>query len=108
AVVGAAKALAFGVPAGAAVVMGVLTATFGGVLRDVLAEEPSVLLKREIYVSAALVAACVFVVLNVMGVPQIPSALAGFGAGLAVRAGAILFRWSLPGFPGRAAPDEAD
>ena len=55
-----------------------------------------------------LVAACVFVVLNVMGVPQIPSALAGFGAGLAVRAGAILFRWSLPGFPGRAAPDEAD
>ncbi|MGQ3016422.1 trimeric intracellular cation channel family protein [Phenylobacterium sp.] len=108
AVVGAAKALAFGVPAGAAVVMGVLTATFGGVLRDVLAEEPSVLLKREIYVTAALVGACVFVVLNVMGVPQLPSALAGFGVGLAIRAGAILFRWSLPGFPGRATPDAED
>ena len=106
AVVGAAKALAFGVPPGAAVVMGVLTATFGGVLRDVLAEEPSVLLKREIYVTAALVGAGVFVILNVLGVPQLPAALAGFGAGFAIRAGAIVFRWSLPSFPGRAAPDE--
>jgi len=108
AVIGAAKALAFGVPAGAAVVMGVLTATFGGVLRDVLAEEPSVLLKREIYVSAALVGASAFVVLNVAGVPQMPAALAGFAVGLAVRASAILFRWSLPGFPGRTMTDEAD
>jgi hypothetical protein len=33
------------------VVMGVLTATFGGVIRDVLAHEPSVLLQRELYVT---------------------------------------------------------
>ena len=36
-----------------AVVMGMLTATFGGVLRDLLAGEPSVLLRPEIYVTAA-------------------------------------------------------
>ena len=66
------------------------------------------LLKREIYVSAALVGASAFVVLNVAGVPQMPAALAGFAVGLAVRAGAILFRWSLPGFPGRTTSDEAD
>lgn len=108
AIVGAAKALAFGVPAGAAVVMGVLTATFGGVLRDVLAEEPSILLKREIYVSAALIGAVVFVVAQSFGAPELPASLAGFAAAFGVRAGAIIFRWSLPGFPGRATPNGED
>src|SRR5689334_16272334 len=42
AVVGALKAMALGVHPFSAVVMGVLTATFGGIIRDVLAEEPSV------------------------------------------------------------------
>ncbi|WP_375267898.1 trimeric intracellular cation channel family protein [Phenylobacterium sp.] len=106
AIVGAAKALAFGVPAGPAVVMGVLTATFGGVLRDVLAEEPSVLLKREIYVSAALVGAAVFVAAQALGAPELPASLGGFLAAFTVRAGAILFGWSLPGFPGRTPTDD--
>ena len=105
AIVGAAKALAFGVPPGAAVVMGVLTATFGGVLRDVLAEEPSVLLKREIYVSAALVGAAVFVAARALGLGELPAGLGGFAAAFTVRAGAIVWRWSLPGFPGRAPGD---
>ena len=106
AIVGAAKALAFGVPAGAAVVMGVLTATFGGVLRDVLAEEPSVLLKREIYVSAALVGAAVFVAAQALGLPELPASLGGFLAAFTIRAGAIVFGWALPGFPGRTPADE--
>src|SRR5690606_29458135 len=46
------------------VVMGVLTATFGGVLRDLLANEPSVLLRPEIYVTAALVGSGTFVLLT--------------------------------------------
>src|SRR6185437_11145024 len=54
AVVGALKALSLGAPPLSAVVMGVLTSTFGGIIRDVLAEEPSVLLRRELYVTAAL------------------------------------------------------
>jgi uncharacterized membrane protein YeiH len=57
AVVGAAKAGSLGAPPFSAVVMGVLTATFGGIIRDVLAGEPSVLLRREVYVSAALLGA---------------------------------------------------
>src|SRR5262249_11676308 len=51
AVIGAAKALAFHVDPVVATAMGVLTACFGGVIRDVLAGQPSVLLKREISVS---------------------------------------------------------
>ena len=51
AVIGAAKALALGVEPFVAVAMGVLTACFGGVIRDVLAGQPSALLKREITIS---------------------------------------------------------
>jgi uncharacterized membrane protein YeiH len=106
AVVGALKASSLGAPPLSAVVMGVLTSTFGGIIRDVLAEEPSVLLRRELYVTAALVGASVFVLLQLMGAPAMAAGLAGFALAFAVRAGAIVFGWSLPGFPGRAPPAE--
>lgn len=104
AIVGAMKAVSLGAPALSAVVMGVLTATFGGVIRDVLAEEPSVLLKRELYVTAALVGAGAFVLLRLEGLELIPAGFAGFCLAFATRSGAILFGWTLPGFPGRAPP----
>ena len=101
AVVGAAKAAALGAPPLSAVVMGVLTAVFGGIVRDVLAGEPSVLLRREVYVSAALLGAGVFVGLEALGVTALAAGLIGFAVALAVRACAIVWRWSLPGFPAR-------
>lgn len=104
AVVGALKALSLGVPGFSAVVMGVLTAAFGGVIRDVLADEPSVLLKRELYVTAALAGATGFVLLDKLGVAVLPASLAGFLLAFLTRAGAIVFKWTLPGFPGRAPP----
>ena len=104
-VVGAAKASALGVPPFACVVMGVLTACFGGVLRDVLAHEPSILLRREVYVTCALVGAATFVGLQLLGAAGLWAGLAGFAAAFAIRAGAILRGWSMPGFPGRGRPD---
>ena len=101
AVVGAAKAGSLGAPPFSAVVMGVLTATFGGIVRDVLAGEPSVLLRREVYVSAALLGAAAFVGLEAVGVEARVAGLIGFGVALAVRGCAIIWRWSLPGFPSR-------
>jgi len=105
AVVGALKASSLGIPPFACVVMGVLTATFGGIIRDVLAEEPSVLLKRELYVTPALLGASVFVGLDAVGVPLIVAGAMGFLSAFVVRAGAILFGWQMPGFPGRAPPE---
>ena len=101
AVVGALKASSMGLPPFSAVVMGVLTSTFGGIIRDVLAEEPSVLLRRELYVTAALVGAGAFVLLRTAGLEILPASLAGFGIAFAVRAGAIVFGWQMPPFPGR-------
>ena len=106
AVVGALKALSLGAPPLSAVVMGVLTSTFGGIIRDVLADEPSVLLRRELYVTAAMVGAGAFALLHLLGVAPWPAGLAGFALAFLVRAGAILFGWTLPAFPGRAPPAE--
>jgi uncharacterized membrane protein YeiH len=104
AIVGALKAASLGAPPLSVIVMGVLTATFGGVIRDVLAEEPSVLLKRELYVTAALVGASAFAGLQMLGLGLLPAGLVAFALAFVTRAGAILFRWTLPAFPGRAPP----
>ena len=47
-----------------------LTATFGGILRDMLAGEPSVLLRPEIYVTAAMAGAAAFTFLYIARVPE--------------------------------------
>jgi uncharacterized membrane protein YeiH len=105
AVVGALKAYSLGAPPLTCVVMGVLTAVFGGVIRDVLAGEPSVLLRRELTVTPALVGAGAFMALTAVGAPFLASSAVGFTSALALRAGAILFGWALPGFPGRKRED---
>jgi uncharacterized membrane protein YeiH len=98
AVIGAAKALSFGVGPLVSVAMGVLTACFGGVIRDVLAVQPSALLKREITISAALLAAGGFVGLNAIGIPALWAGVLGAVAGFGLRAGAIHYGWALPAF----------
>ena len=96
AVVGADKALDVGLGAPVCIVMGVLTACFGGVLRDVLSEQPSVLLRREIYVTAAIAAASVFVIASALGLAHAWAATLGVCTGLIVRGGALRFGWRLP------------
>jgi uncharacterized membrane protein YeiH len=98
AVIGAAKALSFGVGPLVSVAMGVLTASFGGVIRDVLAEQPSALLKREITISAALTAAAGFVTLEMLGMAPAWAGSIGALAGFVLRAGAIHYGWALPAF----------
>jgi uncharacterized membrane protein YeiH len=104
AVVGAAKTLAVGAFAADALALGVLTATFGGVIRDVLAGEPSVILRRELYITAAFAGALVFVLLASTAVPFWIAAASGFLVAFGVRAGALLQGWALPVYrtrPGR-------
>jgi uncharacterized membrane protein YeiH len=97
-VIGAGKTLSLGVNPFIAVAMGVLTACFGGVIRDVLAAQPSALLKREIVISAALLAAGGFVCLNAIGVEPLWASALAAAAGFGLRAGAITYGWALPAF----------
>jgi uncharacterized membrane protein YeiH len=100
AVFGAAKAMSLGVPALPAVMMGVMTACVGGIIRDVLAGVPSILLRPEIYVTAAALAAALFVVLALLGVPVLIAAPIGAVAGFGLRAAAIARGLSIPSYRG--------
>jgi uncharacterized membrane protein YeiH len=90
-----------------AVVMGVMTATFGGLIRDVLCNEIPLILRKEIYASAAALGAVVYLLVHHFVPPPGVAALAGFTACFAVRALALLYGWSLPAYkprPGRDYP----
>lgn len=108
-VLGAAKGLAATGSVTIAIVTGALTATFGGILRDLLANEPSVLLRPEIYISAALMGAGAFTAAQMLGLPQYASSGIGVAIAFGLRGGALHYGWMLPRYrsrPGRPA-DEA-
>ena len=98
---GSLKALSLGVDPVPAAVMGVITATFGGVVRDVVAGQPSILMQREIYVTAAIAGAIVTVLLSA-GLDLNGWIAGGAGAltAFAIRAGALTRGWKLPIHPG--------
>ena len=73
AVVAANKVLAFGLSAPTAVVMGVLTGIGGGLIRDVLAGRPTLLMSREIYATPIVCGCTVFVLLRGFA-PEFPYA----------------------------------
>jgi uncharacterized membrane protein YeiH len=93
---GAAKGLAWGAAPLPAFAMGILTAGAGGIIRDLLAEEPSILLRPELYVTAAALSAGLMVALTLAGAPGLLAGLIAASAGFALRAAAIVRSWSLP------------
>jgi uncharacterized membrane protein YeiH len=93
---GAAKALSFGVAPVPAFMMGVLTACAGGIIRDVLAGEPSILMRPELYVTAAALSSGLLVGLPYVGMPPQPAALIAAAAGFTLRGFAIAKGWALP------------
>jgi hypothetical protein len=76
-----------------------MTATFGGILRDLLSGEPSVLMRPEIYVSAALLGSAVFIAASMLGAPLILGSALGVIAAFALRGGAIRYWLGLLALP---------
>jgi uncharacterized membrane protein YeiH len=95
---GSAKALGYGVAPVPAFAMGVLTSCVGGIIRDVLAGQPSVLMRRELYVTPAALSAGLFVGLRLVDLAVWPAAAIAIAAGFALRGGAIARGWSLPAY----------
>lgn len=95
---GASLAIAVGASMLVAVLMGVMTACVGGVIRDVLCAEVPMILRREIYATAAAAGATTYVV--VQGLPELQSlaAAVGFVVALAARGAAIVWKLSLPAY----------
>ncbi len=100
AMVGASKALALGHGFAVTVIMGTITATAGGLIRDVVCDDEALLLREDIYATAALAGGAVFwgvsTVISAPGGPSAWALLAGAGAVFVIRALAIRFKLSLP------------
>ncbi|WP_295528170.1 trimeric intracellular cation channel family protein [Novosphingobium sp. Chol11] len=106
AVLGTAKALAYGVAPVPAMLMGVITGCVGGVIRDVLAARPSIVMRPEIYVTAAALAAALCAGGTALGLPNVlvwpVAAFTGFG----LRGAAIRWKLAIPSYapPSEPAP----
>ncbi len=101
AVTGAQKALAFGQNAEVAILLGMVTAVGGGVVRDVLLNRVPVILRREIYASAALLAAAVEVAGERLGWQSSARTWTALAVCFALRYLSVHYRWHLPRASGR-------
>lgn len=97
-IAGTVKGADVGAPALVAIAMGAVTGSVGGIIRDTLGHLPSVLLGHEIYVTASVLGACTFVLLDALEVGRLTAMVAGFLVTFGVRGLAIAFGWSLPVF----------
>ncbi|NKB56556.1 MAG: trimeric intracellular cation channel family protein [Alphaproteobacteria bacterium] len=104
AVLGAAKAEAAGAHPFVAILFGAMSASFGGIIRDIICNEEPVLFRKEIYITAALAGGIVYIL-----IPEAagfgPRAVSGLIAALSLRLLAIRYGWSLP-FPNYAKTSE--
>jgi uncharacterized membrane protein YeiH len=102
AVLGSAKAMAYGIPPVPAVLMGVITGCVGGIIRDVVAGRPSIIMQPELYVTAAALSSTL-TVLGMVLTPGLeladwPVWIVAFVAGFLLRAAAIQWEISLPSY----------
>lgn len=97
-VIGAQKTLALGYSPSVAIVMGVITGVFGGVIRDILCNEIPLIFHKELYGIVAIVTASCFVMLQMADTSHWISLGVSLWLGFSLRLLAIRFSWSVPTF----------
>ena len=95
-VLGTIKAQQWGAPPVVSVVMGMMTATFGSIIRDTLLNQEPVLLGPEIYVTAALLGSASYLALEAMPATAALATPVAILLAFSLRASAILFDLRLP------------
>jgi uncharacterized membrane protein YeiH len=94
------------------IIMGTMTGTAGGMIRDVLSNEIPLILRpeMELYATAAIGGIALYLALETLGVPRGPAGLAGMTAIAALRFAAILTNLKLPVFslPPEKPADDAE
>lgn len=79
-----------------AVIMGVMTGVAGGIIRDLLSDKIPLILRHEIYATAAMAGAGVFIILDALTIREQIAMGLGVLTTLSLRLAAIHWKWSLP------------
>ncbi|TWJ10352.1 trimeric intracellular cation channel family protein [Altererythrobacter ishigakiensis] len=98
AVLGSAKALSYGIPPVPAALMGIITGCVGGIIRDVVAGRPSIIMRPELYVTAAAATATLTVGGMTLGLDDPIVWGTAWLAGFALRSAAIKWQIALPSY----------
>ncbi len=99
-IIGCDIGLASGVHYSIAVIAGMITGVFGGLLRDLLCHQPPLVLHKEIYASVSLMAGAAYVAMLMVGVQASAAMLIALAGGVLFRMLAIRFHWHLPSVKG--------
>nr|WP_321445290.1 trimeric intracellular cation channel family protein [uncultured Cohaesibacter sp.] len=86
------------------IIMGMITATFGGLVRDILCNVVPLVLRQEIYATAAMLGSTIYVALQQFDVDRSVSALVGTSAALILRGIAIRYKFNVRGSTSEAPP----
>lgn len=97
-VLGTEKALLLGIHPVIAAIMGMFSAVMGGVIRDVLTNQTPILFHREVYATACLAGAFLYLLLDYAGVMRTPAFLVSGFLILVIRIVAVRYGLSLPKF----------
>jgi len=97
-ILGVEKALSLGVSPEIAAIMGMFSAIMGGVIRDVLTNETPVLFRKEIYATACLAGAILYLILYQFGVPRDLNLILSIILIFVFRILAVKYKLSLPNF----------
>jgi uncharacterized membrane protein YeiH len=95
-ILGVQKTLLLDLPVLIVIIFGVMTATFGGVIRDILCNEIPLIFRREIYATACVMGAVIYVLLHKIGCPELINIILSCCVIITIRTIAILKKWSLP------------
>ncbi|TKG95957.1 trimeric intracellular cation channel family protein [Puteibacter caeruleilacunae] len=95
-IIGLEKALGLGIIPAMAVIMGLSTAVVGGVIRDTLCNDVPLIFKKEIYATACIAGALIFLILRSWQVPDPVNQIITIFVIIAIRLLSIRFNLSLP------------
>lgn len=95
-ITGVQVSLAFGLDPIICIILGTVSACFGGVLRDILCNDIPIIFHKEIYATACILGAAVYLFLTQFEISQTVSMILAGAVIITIRILAVVFEWQLP------------
>lgn len=95
-VIGIQKTLATGYPMWVGIVMGVITGSFGGIVRDILINEQPLFFRKDIYATACIAGGVVYWIAGMLGLGSVGCQIACAMVVIVLRMCALKWNWQLP------------